>query len=148
MTVPVSPAVVLEQPDAAAVVPVRTWAVVLFVMLGGAAGSLARFAVALLLPHSAVAGFPWATLAVNGAGCFLIGVVMVLVAGAHPLWRPLLGTGFLGGFTTFSTYAVDTVLLVERGSYGTAAAYVFGTLALAMAAAIGGTALTRAVRRR
>ena len=79
------------------------------VAVGGSAGSAARYEVALLLPHDAGTGVPWATLAVNAVGCLLIGVLIVLVEGRHPLLRPLLGVGVLGGFTTFSTYAVDAV---------------------------------------
>ncbi len=104
------------------------------VAVGGSLGSAARYGVALLLPHDAGTGVPWATLAVNGAGCLLIGVLVVLVEGRHPLLRPLLGVGVLGGFTTFSTFAVDAVVLAERGAGWTAVAYVAGTLVTALAA--------------
>lgn len=113
------------------------------VALGGAAGSAARYGVALLLPHDAGTGVPWATLAVNGAGCLLIGVLVVLAEGRHPLLRPLLGAGVLGGFTTFSTFAVDAVVLAERGAVWVAAAYVAGTLVTALAAVSLGVFATR-----
>ncbi|MEV4512849.1 CrcB family protein [Dactylosporangium sp. NPDC049525] len=114
--------------------PVRPGVVLAAVAVGGSAGSAARYGVALLLPHDAGAGVPWATLAVNALGCLLIGVLVVLVEGRHPLLRPLLGVGVLGGFTTFSTYAVDAVVLADRGAAWTAAAYVAGTLVAALAA--------------
>ncbi|MET7418809.1 fluoride efflux transporter CrcB [Dactylosporangium sp. NPDC005555] len=118
------------------------------VAVGGSAGSAARYGVALLLPHDAGTGVPWATLAVNALGCLLIGVLSVVVEGRHPLLRPLLGVGVLGGFTTFSTYTVDTVVLVSRGAVWTAAAYVAGTLITALAAVSLGVWSARRVRAR
>jgi fluoride exporter len=123
--------------------PARAGAVLAAVAVGGSAGSAARFEVALLLPHDAGTGVPWATLAVNGVGCLLIGVLVVLVEGRHPLLRPLLGVGVLGGFTTFSTYAVDAVVLAERGALWTAAAYAAGTLLTALTAVSVGVFVTR-----
>lgn len=122
-----------------------TLATVAVVALGGGAGSLARYAMSLLLPHDAGGGVPWSTFTVNVAGSMLIGALTVLVTGRHPLLRPLLGIGFLGGFTTFSTFAVDAVVLVDRGAYATAAAYVAGTLAAALAGVSAGVAVTRRV---
>src|SRR3954471_6812642 len=80
------------------------------VAAGCALGGIARWAVAEALPHDP-GGFPWSPFSANVVGCFLIGVLMVLVVerwSRRPLARPFLGTGVLGGFTTFSTYAVDT----------------------------------------
>lgn len=79
------------------------------VALGGVIGACARYGVGLLRPLGPLA-FPWSTLLVNVAGCAAMGVLMVLVTEVltpHRLVRPFLGTGVLGGFTTFSTYAVD-----------------------------------------
>lgn len=113
------------------------------VAVGGSAGSAARYEVALLLPHDAGTGVPWATLAVNAVGCLLIGVLVVLTERRHPLLRPLLGVGVLGGFTTFSTFAVDAVVLADRGAGWTAAAYVAGTPVTALAAVSLGVFATR-----
>ncbi|MGI5177000.1 fluoride efflux transporter FluC [Dactylosporangium sp. CA-152071] len=118
------------------------------VAVGGSAGSAARYGVAQLLPHDAQAGVPWATIAVNATGCLLIGVLVVVVEGRHPLLRPLLGVGVLGGFTTFSTYTVDAVVLASRGAAWTAAAYVAGTLVTAMAAVSLGVWSARRLTRR
>ncbi|MFE9390335.1 fluoride efflux transporter CrcB [Streptomyces sp. NPDC006784] len=110
--------------------------VVAVVALGGALGACARYGAGLLwpTPHGA---FPWTTLGVNVAGCLVIGVFMVLITdvwAAHRLVRPFLGTGVLGGFTTFSTYAVDIERLLEADATGTALGYLALTLLGAMAA--------------
>ena len=91
--------------------------------------------------------FPWSTLATNVAGCFAIGVLMVLVVerlSSSRLVRPFFGTGLLGGFTTFSTYAVDTRELLAAGRPAVAAAYLLGTLVLGLLAVVVGTARHRA----
>ena len=123
--------------------PSPLWPILAAVSIGGAAGSVVRYGVSLALPHDVSTGVPWSTFAVNALGCLLIGVLMVLIEGRHPLLRPLLGIGFLGGFTTFSTFAVDAVVLANRGAYWVALAYVFGTLAAAMAGVSAGVWCTR-----
>ncbi|MEU5772197.1 fluoride efflux transporter CrcB [Streptomyces venezuelae] len=119
--------------------------VVAAVAVGGGMGAVARYAVSLWWP-TALGGFPWTTLVVNVAGCAAIGVLMVLVTEVrptHPLVRPFLGTGFLGGFTTFSTYAVDIERLVREGHARTGLAYLALTLIAALAAAWGAMWATR-----
>lgn len=113
---------------------------------GGMLGASARHGADLLWPARDGA-VPWATLGVNVLGCLLIGVLMVLVVpsgGAHPLWRPFAGVGVLGGFTTFSTYAVETTVLLDDGHPGLAFGYWAGTLVLALAAVTLGLVATRA----
>jgi len=84
------------------------------VALGGVIGSLARYGLAEAIPHGPT-GFPWATFVTNVLGCFAIGLLLTrLTPRSHPLLRPFLGTGILGGFTTFSTFAVDTEKFVAR----------------------------------
>ncbi|MBR8639981.1 fluoride efflux transporter CrcB [Streptomyces tuirus] len=110
--------------------------VVTVVTLGGAAGAAARYAASLWWPAQTGA-FPWTTLWVNIAGCAVIGVFMVIITEirtAHPLVRPFFGTGVLGGFTTFSTYAVDVHKLLDRGDAGTALAYLVATPLAALSA--------------
>lgn len=110
--------------------------VVAVVAVGGAAGASARYAASLAWPVAA-GGFPWTTLWVNAAGCAVIGVFMVLITdvwAAHRLVRPFFGTGVLGGFTTFSTYAVDIQRLVAGGHPRTGLAYLAATLCAALAA--------------
>lgn len=114
------------------------------VAAGGALGALARWVVAEALPHDA-GDFPWDTLLTNVAGCFLIGILMVLVVERwpdRPLVRPFFGTGILGGFTTFSTYAVDTRTLIATGHAVGAAAYLVGTLLVGLVAVAAGLRAT------
>jgi len=126
-------------------------AVLAAISVGGAVGSLARYGLGVAFPPGRT-GFPWATFGINAVGSLLIGILMVLVVEvweAHPLIRPFLGVGILGGFTTFSTYVVDVQRLVNAGAAGTALAYLAGTLATALAAVYVGLAVTRtAVGRR
>jgi CrcB protein len=106
------------------------WDVLLVIAAGGVLGSSARYGAALVLPHAA-AGVPWATLLVNVIGCLLIGVLMTLVLRVWPpsrYVRPFLGTGVLGGFTTFSSYALDVHTLMVAGEPRSAFGYLFGSL--------------------
>ncbi|MEV6649930.1 fluoride efflux transporter CrcB [Streptomyces sp. NPDC051219] len=123
------------------------WWVLSAISVGGAAGASARYGASLLWPQ-AEGAFPWAVFWINVAGSALIGVLMALVAehgrSAHPLLRPFLGTGVLGGFTTFSTYAADFTQLLEHDEAGTALAYAGGTLAGALAAVWLAASVTRA----
>ncbi|QQQ77773.1 CrcB family protein [Saccharothrix sp. 6-C] len=109
--------------------------IVAAVALGGGIGGVARYGLSTVVPG------PWGTLVVNVVGSALIGVLMVLVPRLHPLARPFLGIGVLGGFTTFSGYALDAVRLGGL----TAVAYLFGTLFLALCATFAAMAATRKV---
>lgn len=112
------------------------WPVVAVVAVGGAIGASARYGAALLWP-TAPGTFPTTTLLVNVIGCAVMGAFMVVLTELrtpHPLLRPFFGTGVLGGFTTFSTYAVDIERLVEDGHVGTGLAYLGLTLLAALAA--------------
>ncbi|MFC5143690.1 fluoride efflux transporter CrcB [Streptomyces aureoversilis] len=121
-------------------------AVVCAVSLGGGAGAAARYGAGLLWPTPAGA-FPWTTLLINVVGCALIGVLLALIAelaAPHRLVRPFLGTGVLGGFTTFSTYTVDVQRLIDDGHVATALACLAGTLAGALAAVLVAATATKA----
>jgi CrcB protein len=124
-------------------------ATVVAVGVGGALGALARWGIGLAwpTPHG---GFPVATLAVNVVGCLLMGVLVVHVAErreAHPLVRPFLGVGVLGGFTTFSTFAVDAEALLAGGRLGVALGYLAATVLGSVGAAALGLALARTTAR-
>ncbi|SNT25617.1 CrcB protein [Actinacidiphila glaucinigra] len=109
------------------------------VAVGGALGACARYGAGLLWP-TAPGAFPWTTLGVNALGCAVIGVFMVVITemwSAHRLVRPFFGTGVLGGFTTFSTYAVDIHGLVEGGHAEAGLAYLAATPLIALAAVWG-----------
>ncbi|MGW0995965.1 fluoride efflux transporter CrcB [Streptomyces sp. NPDC002523] len=110
--------------------------VVAVVAAGGALGATARYALTLAWPTT-LGHFPWATFWTNVVGCAVIGVFMVLITEvypAHRLVRPFFGTGVLGGFTTFSTYAVDIRRLVDAGQARTGLVYLVATLLCALAA--------------
>lgn len=119
----------------------------LAIAAGGALGSVARYLLgALVAPRAA--GFPWATLAINVSGSLLLGALAVALAGPgpSPAARAGLTVGFCGGFTTFSTFSLETLALLEQGSYARAGAYAAASLVLSVAAAMAGAALARALR--
>ncbi|GAA2059123.1 MULTISPECIES: fluoride efflux transporter FluC [Streptomyces] len=121
--------------------------VVLAVALGGGLGATARYGATRLWDVPVETGFPWTILAVNTLGCALIGALMVITEErGHRLARPFLGTGVLGGFTTFSAYAGGARTLTDAGRVGPALGYLVLTLAAAMAAVWAGTAATRSLR--
>lgn len=144
---PVDPDVDLRAPgQRAETAGHRLWQVPAVISAGGAAGAAARYGAERLWP-TADGAFPWTTFVVNVAGCGLIGVLMVLVAeggwSVHPLVRPFLGVGVLGGFTTFSTYTLDFLRLVRHGEAPAALGYAAVTLVGAMAAVWLTATLTR-----
>jgi CrcB protein len=119
----------------------------LLAALGGVLGALARWGVGTALPV-APGSWPWATLLVNLTGCLLLGALVVVVAARLPGagWpRPFLAVGVLGGYTTFSAFAVEMVELVEAGAVLTAAGYglvsVLGGVTAVAVGAIAGRAL-------
>ncbi|MFG3065004.1 CrcB family protein [Streptomyces sp. NPDC048231] len=123
------------------------WPVVAAVAVGGAIGACARYGAALLWP-TAPGAFPWTTFWVNVVGCAVIGVFMVIITdvwAAHRLVRPFFGTGVLGGFTTFSTYAVDIQRLVDGGHAPLGLLCLAATMLAALAAVWSGANLTRRV---
>ena len=126
-------------------------AVLLAVALGGAAGSLARYGMVLLLDnHSFPYSFPWGIFLSNIIGSFLIGVALVLIvekALVPDIWRPLVMTGFLGGFTTFSTFSLQALWLLQSGRLLAAGAYMLGSLLLGVVGAFLGILLTRILLR-
>jgi fluoride exporter len=117
--------------------------VLLVMAAGGVVGAELRYATGLLLPRAPA--FPWATLLVNVLGGLGMGALMAVVARhrhPHPLLRPFLGVGVLGGFTTFSTYSTDTVTLMDAGRTGPALLYaVLSLVAALVATVVGGWAV-------
>ncbi|WP_308188628.1 fluoride efflux transporter CrcB [Nocardia spumae] len=122
-------------------------AVLAVIAIGGGLGGLSRYGLSRLLPTHP-GQFPWGTFTENVAGCLAIGVLMVLITEvwpAHRLVRPFVGVGFLGGFTTFSTYAVEIRNLLQPGSAWLAFAYLGATLVCALLAVLAGVTLARMV---
>jgi len=120
--------------------------VILLLALAGGLGAVVRFVVDAEVRARRRGAFPVGVLLVNVLGSFLLGLLTGLVrAGADDAWRLVLGVGFCGGFTTFSTTVVDTVRLARRGEVRAAVGNAAGTLVLAVAAGAGGLLLAAAV---
>lgn len=120
----------------------------LFIALGGALGSVARYSVSMVLNGRFHEHYPYGTLLVNVLGSLLIGIMYVLITEKlvlHPSWRDVVIVGLLGAFTTFSTFSLETVLLLENGYIGTAVIYSLSSLLLCVAAAWIAIVLTRLV---
>ena len=119
----------------------------LYVMVGGAVGSGARYLTGRAMTALLGAGYPFGTLAVNLVGGLLMGVLVgVLARNASPEgWRLLLGVGVLGGFTTFSTFSLDVVTMIERGAPGLALGYILVSVIGSIAALFAGLSAVRAV---
>jgi len=114
---------------------------VLLVALAGAAGVLVRYGVSYGVHGDAL---PWVTVAINVVGSFLLGM-LVVAHWASPQTRTALGVGFLGGFTTFSTFSVQAFLDFEAGEPGRAVIYVLASVVLGLAAAAAGYYLARSL---
>lgn len=119
---------------------------VLAIALGGALGAVSRHFVSNAVMKLFGGSFPLGTFAVNVLGSLALGLLIVLFAHklqATPVLRPLLAVGFLGSFTTFSTYSLETVLLVERGDIQGAVVYAGGSLIIGVLALMAGMWLGR-----
>jgi fluoride exporter len=120
----------------------------LWVALGGAIGSAARYGVNVWSGRVLGSDFPWHTLLVNLLGCFAMGALIELMAlrlSVSNDVRAFLATGILGGFTTFSAFSLDFALLVERKNYGAAGLYAAASVLLSLAAVFAGLYLVRAL---
>jgi CrcB protein len=116
------------------------------VAVGGALGAVSRYSFGLVALALIGNRFPWATLGVNVVGSFLIGLAAVLIGDRivdGELWRPLVIVGFLGAFTTFSAFSLDTLLLLQQGNYNTAVAYMLGSVALCLGGTVSGMQLAK-----
>ncbi|GAB3590881.1 hypothetical protein GCM10027446_07020 [Angustibacter peucedani] len=118
----------------------------LLVMLGGLVGAPLRYVVDQVLTARRPGLFPLGTFAVNTTGSLVLGVVAGAVSAGAPTWlATLVGTGFCGALTTFSTFSFETVRLAEEGDWTTALANAAGSLLLGLAACAGGFALAAAL---
>lgn len=115
------------------------------VALGGAIGASLRYMTGLMMARLLGKGFPWGTLTVNIVGSFLMGVLVVVLAQTGNRYAPLLMTGLLGGFTTFSAFSLDVVTLYERGQLALAGGYVAASVAVSIAALFAGLLLARSL---
>ena len=120
-----------------------------YVMTGGAIGSMLRYIAMIFIGRMTVSDFPYGTFAINIFGSFLMGVWIAVIAN----WLPerskdlhlLFAVGVLGGFTTFSTFSLDVFYLFERGVYIQAAGYVLGSVVLSVIALVVGMWLVKVI---
>ena len=134
-------------PPSGGAVPPAAWTI-LALTVGGTLGVNARYWLGLLVARWLGARFPWATVGINVTGSFAIGLVAMVLAErrwADPHLRIFAITGFLGGYTTFSSYLFETITLWERGDRRAALGNLFGSLALGLLAVLLGMALGRRV---
>lgn len=119
----------------------------LLVGAGGAVGAVARYLLGVQATRLMGHGWPFGTFAANILGGFLMGVLIGVLAlrggGDQERWRLFLGVGALGGFTTFSSYSLEVVLMIERRAYQTAALYSLGSVMLSVIALFAGLTLMR-----
>jgi len=119
------------------------------VAIGGALGSVSRFGVSrwvFTITHHK--DYPWGIFVVNVLGCLLIGIVAGILIhrmALGPIWRAGILIGFLGGFTTFSSFSLDTITLLQSGSVNAAVANVLLTLVCCILATAGGLLITRSL---
>lgn len=120
----------------------------LLVGIGGFLGANARYGMTRLVADRLGAAWPWGTFLINVLGAFLIGILLTLLTErtvADPAWRQVIVIGFLGGYTTFSSYTFEAIALAQRGNWGPAALYVIGSNALGLIACATGIGLARHV---
>jgi len=118
------------------------------IALGGALGALARYQLANAIQTRIPAGFPWGTFIVNITGCFVMGIAMTLLTDrliVHPNWRYLVPIGFIGAYTTFSTFEMETFRAVSEGAWMVGGLNVVASVIVGYAALWLGIVLTRLV---
>jgi CrcB protein len=123
--------------------------ILLAIGIAGALGALARYGVTIAALRWLGDDFPHGTLCVNLVGCFLLGIIVELTmegSSLAPQTRAIVGTGFLGAFTTFSTFGVDTYRAIEAGAWGLAAANVAINVVGGIILVAAGVALASAIR--
>lgn len=108
------------------------WKVILLVAIGGGAGSALRFLISYALNRYSQMSFPWSTFLVNIIGCFLLGILLGYFEknSTHSDYRWLLVTGFCGGFTTFSAFALENLKLFQSGQWLISMMYIFISILL------------------
>ncbi len=118
------------------------------VFLGGGLGAALRHGINLAAARTIGTAFPYGTLFINVLGSLCMGLIVeyfALKSGLSQRWLLFITTGILGGFTTFSTFSLDTALLYERGELAAAALYVIASVAVAIAALFAGMSVVRAL---
>jgi CrcB protein len=123
---------------------------VLWVGVGGGVGAIARYTLGLWIAERLGTTFPWGTLIINIMGSLLIGIILTVLTEkviADPAWRLLLVVGFLGGYTTFSSYTFEALTLATAGEWLLALAYVLGSNVVGLLAVVLGAMVAQLVWR-
>lgn len=121
---------------------------VLWISLGAIVGANLRYFVAQQVARITSPGFPWGTLAINTSGSFILGLFLVWTTDrviADPRWRLLIAVGFCGGYTTFSSYAYETFVLMEQRQWGAALWNIAGSNLLSLVGVVGGAVVARSL---
>ena len=123
------------------------WKTILAVGIGGGIGAILRYAIGSVFVQRFGAGFPWGTVFINVSGSFLIGVIaqfaLTRAFGVTPMVRIFASAGILGGYTTFSTFSLDSIVLIGDGAATQALLYVLASVAAGIMAAYAGQACAR-----
>ena len=118
----------------------------LVISLGGILGANARYLLGNWITARYGTSFPCGTMVINVSGSFVIGFFLVLITErfvVHPNWRLFFAVGFLGAYTTFSTFSFESVALLQGGAWGLALANMIGSVVLGLVAVLAGMALAR-----
>lgn len=121
---------------------------IVLIALGGALGAVSRFLLGNAVSQAVGSALPYGTFVVNVIGCFAMGLLMTIIVDRELLpasWRLLLCVGLLGGFTTFSSFAYEGLMLLNEGRLLAVLAYVGGSVGLGLVAAAAGVLCARAV---
>ena len=120
-----------------------------WIALGGALGALARYGLSGWVQAGTAGTFPWGTLAVNVLGCFLLGFAFRVLqfSALSPTLRAAVTVGFLGAFTTFSTFSLEAIVLIQEERWARVAGYVGGSVALGLGALVAGMWIAAALQR-
>jgi fluoride exporter len=120
----------------------------LYIALGGAIGSIARYWVGATVAGRLGAKFPYGTFVINMTACLVIGFAVTFLgrrADVNPAWRYLIPVGFVGAYSTFSTYEWETLSTLRAGAFALAALYALGSLVLGLVAVWGGSVLAEMI---
>lgn len=116
------------------------------IFFGAGFGALGRFWLGHFMLQWLGSGFPWSTLTINVSGSFLLGLLLGILESSSPAWALFLGVGLLGGYTTFSTFSYEAMVLIRERGIGIAATYVGASVIVGLLLCAAGFALGQSIR--